>query len=77
MNCVEDDHSGIPYDPVPSPRENNGRMYPPFDDHVSFGPDGTLTAATRGHSINLGADGGITITTAPGGTVVFTKEGGG
>src|ERR1019366_2419672 len=59
---VEDAYSGIPRsDPPPPAGQSDGRLYPPLDDNVTRLLDGRITARTRGHNIEIGANGSITI----------------
>lgn len=74
LNAVEDDLSGVVRkDPPPPPNMPDGRMYPPLADNIVRNADGSITARTRGHTINCGADGSITITNRKTGNVDFHK----
>ncbi len=78
LNEVEDEFSGVPRkDPPPPPNMPDGRMYPPLDDFTTRNPDGSLSARTRGHNIEMGKDGSIRITNRKTGGVDFEKPGGG
>ena len=62
LDQVEDELSGIlKQDPPPSPGMSDGRIYPPLADYIKLHPDGSLTARSRSHNIEIGADGTITI----------------
>jgi hypothetical protein len=62
MDEVEDAMSGIPKkEPPPPPKLPDGRMYPPRDDFVTRNPDGSISARTAGHNIEIGKDGSIKI----------------
>ena len=75
---MEDEFSGVPRkDPPPPPNMPDGRMYPPLEDFTTQNADGSMSARTRGHRIELGADGSITIKNIKSGAVDFTKPGGG
>jgi hypothetical protein len=55
---VEDAHSGVaPSDPPPEPPDDDGRMYPPMADRIKKQSDGSITARTRGHRLEIAADG--------------------
>lgn len=74
LDQVEDQFSGVvKKGPPPSPGQSDGRMYPPLDDFVTRHPDGRITAKTRGHNIEIGADGSITITNRKTRTVELSK----
>jgi hypothetical protein len=74
LDEVEDEFSGVPKkSPPPTPAEFDGRMYPPMNDFVERKPDGSMTAKTRGHAIEITADGKITITNRKSGKVEFEK----
>jgi hypothetical protein len=71
---VEDQFSGVTKkNPPPPPKENDGRMYPPLDDFTTRHPDGSLSARTRAHRIDITPGGKITITSLRTGQVEFTK----
>jgi hypothetical protein len=73
---VEDELSGIPKkSPPPPPNMPDGRMYPPLADFTIRHADGRVTAQTRGHIIEVGADGGIAIKNKRTGAVDVTKGG--
>jgi hypothetical protein len=44
-----------------SPNILAGRLYPPFDEFVAHNPDGSISARTRGHYIEIGNEGSIRI----------------
>jgi hypothetical protein len=74
LDEVEDQFSGVPKrNPPPPPGENDGRMYPPLSDNITRQADGSIIARTRGHRINIGSDGSITITNIKTGGVEFKK----
>jgi Pre-toxin TG len=76
LDHVEDDLSGIPkQNPPPPPNRSDGRMYPPLDDFTTRNPDGSITADTRGHVIDIDPTGGITIRSRATGNVEFQKSG--
>lgn len=77
LDEVEDLHSGIPKKtPPPSPSMPDGRMYPPLSDNIVRNADGSIIARTKGHIIDIGKDGSITIRLRSG-EVVFQQAGGG
>ena len=76
LDQVENDLSGIPKkNPPPPPKQSDGRMYPPLDDYVTRHPDGRITARTKGHNIELGRNGRITIRNRRTGNIEFKKPG--
>jgi hypothetical protein len=78
LDEVEDLYSGITKKIPPPPRNQpDGRMYPPQDDSVARNPDGSLVAQTKGHTIDIGKDGTITIRKRSTGQVEFHQAGGG
>jgi hypothetical protein len=73
---VEDELSGIQKQiPTPRPNRPDGRMYPPLEDFTVSLPDGGIEAKTRGHTIQIGADGSIRIVNRRTGEVEFKKQG--
>lgn len=75
LEAVEDELSGIPkQSPAPLPHMTDGRMYPPQPDYVVRQPDGAIWAQTRGHIIEIAANGGILIRNKKG-PVEFIKAG--
>jgi hypothetical protein len=77
LNQVEDELSGIPkQSPPPPPNMPDGRMYPPLEDFITRNPDGSISARSRGHNINISSDGSITITNRTSGNIEFSKPGG-
>ena len=69
MEKVEDELSGIPrQDPPPRPGMPDGRMYPPMEDFVTRHADGSITAVTKGHRIEIGSDGSTRIINKNSGT---------
>ena len=76
LTQVEDELSGIPkQEPPPPPNRPDGRMYPPQADNVKRLPDGSITARTAGHRIEIGTDGSITIRNIRSGEVDFHQPG--
>ena len=74
LNAVEDELSGVVRkEPPPPPNMPDGRMYPPLADNIVRNADGSISARTRGHTIQCGADGSITITNRKTGNVDFHK----
>ena len=62
LDQVEDELSGLPkQSPPPPPSEFDGRMYCPSEDFVARLEDGSLLALTRGHRIEIGANGSLRI----------------
>lgn len=75
---VEDALSGIPKKtPPPPPKMPDGRMYPPQADHITRNPNGSISASTAGHRIEIGADGSITIKNIETGQIDFHQRGAG
>lgn len=71
---VEDAWSGIAKQtPAPPPSKSDGRMYCPMPDFVSHLDDGSILALTRGHRIEIGADGSLRIISKLTGQVEFEK----
>jgi hypothetical protein len=72
MDEVEDAMSGVPKkSPPPAPGMPDGRMYPPLDDFVTRNADGSISAVTKGHRIEIGADGSTQIINKRTGVVEF------
>lgn len=62
LEQVEDELSGVPkQSPPPPPSQFDGRMYCPADDFVARLDDGSLLALTRGHRIEISANGSLRI----------------
>jgi len=74
---VEDELSGIPRSDPPPPKMPDGRMYPPLEDNIIRNPDGSISARTKGHNIEIGKDGSITIRDKQTGQIEFQQLGGG
>jgi hypothetical protein len=74
---VEDELSGIPRSDLPPHKKSDGRMYPPLPDNISRNPDGSISARTKGHNIEIGKDGSITIRDKRTGQIEFQQPGGG
>ena len=73
---VEDDLSGIPRSDPPPPRNTtDGRMYPPLDDSIIRNTDGSISATTKRHDIEIGNDGSITIRNRQTGQIDFQQPG--
>jgi hypothetical protein len=51
----------------------DGRMYPPLADNIIRNADGTIIAWTRGHIIEIGADGSLVIRNKRTKAVEFNK----
>jgi hypothetical protein len=76
LDDVEDDISGIPRgNPPPPPSMPDGRMYPPQADNIVRHGDGSITARTRGHTIEIGSDGSVTMTNRQTGNLDFYQPG--
>ena len=74
VDQVEDEMSGIPKQhPPPWPSMPDGRMYCPSDDFVMQRDDGSLLALTRGHRIEIHANGAIRIISKITGQPEFEK----
>jgi hypothetical protein len=75
---VEDELSGIlKSDPPPPPEISDGRMYPPKEDNITRNLDGSISAYTKRHIIEIGKDGSITIRNVQTGRIEFQQPGGG
>jgi RHS repeat-associated protein len=75
---VEDALSGIPKKtPPPPPKMPDGRMYPPQPDKIVRNADGSISARTAGHTVEIGADGSITIRNIKTGEIDFHQPGAG
>lgn len=74
LNDVEDDLSGVPYNP--ESWRTDGRLYPPQRDAFRESEkDATVTRIrTRGHNVFIGPNGAIEIQVL-GGEVIFEKPG--
>src|SRR5205814_1831190 len=76
LDAVEDDWSGVPKKtPPPPPNMPDGRMYPPLPDRIVHHADGSLTARTKGHIIEVGAKGSVTFRRKKTGVIEYTREG--
>lgn len=76
LDRIEDAFSGVPKaSPPPPPGMSDGRMYPPLDDFVTRNPDGSISARTRGHNIEIGKDGSTKIVDRKSGKVEFEQPG--
>jgi glycosyl transferase family 1 len=72
LDTVEDELSGIPrQSPPPRQAVAGARMYPPLDDRIIRYEDGSLSARTRGHRIEIEASGSVTIFNRRTGTQEF------
>jgi hypothetical protein len=74
---VEDDLSGIPRSNPPLREISDGRMYPPLEDNIFRKPDGSISARTKGHNIEIGKDGSVIIRDKQTGKIEFQQPGGG
>ena len=73
---VEDELSGIAERSPPPPfEEDDGRMYPPQADRITRHGDGSLTAQTAKHVIEIGSKGAIRILRRRGRILEFAKDG--
>jgi hypothetical protein len=75
LEKVEDESSGVPRNPDPG-LTPDGRMYPPREDHTNRLPDGGISAQTKGHNIEIAADGATRITSRRTGDVVYERPAG-
>lgn len=74
LDAVEDEMSGVEkQDPPPSPSMPDGRMYGPLEDHILRRADGSILALTRGHRIEIEANGTQRIINKVKGIVEFEK----
>ena len=74
LDAVEDEWSGVAKkSPPPPPSSSDGRMYCPMPDFVSQGDDGSILALTRGHRIEIAADGFLRIIDKRTGQTEFEK----
>jgi RHS repeat-associated protein len=76
LDAVEDAFSGVCKSSNPGLKPD-GRMYPALPDRMSFEPDGSIVATSRGHITTYGPDGSITVIDRLSGATVFSKPGGG
>jgi len=76
LDDVEDEFSGIPKNANPG-LKRGGRMYPPREDFITRHSDGSLTARTRGHIIEVRSDGSFSIQLISSQTIVLSKPSGG
>lgn len=73
LNAVEDELSGVPFDPARSLFD--GRLYPPSEDYESESQiAGTRCYRQRGHATFISPSGALRIARRDG-TVVFNKAG--
>ncbi|MFJ7422757.1 hypothetical protein ACIQXD_29760 [Streptomyces uncialis] len=72
MNAVEDEYSGVPFNPD-APLASDGRMYPPRADYITRQADGSLTALTKGHRIEITPEGVLTIYSRRNGEVIYQR----
>ena len=62
LEQVEDEFSGVSKQtPPPPPTDFDGRMYCPDEDHIARRADGSVLALTRGHRIEIAAEGKLRI----------------
>lgn len=74
LDQVEDEMSGIvKKSPPPALSEFDGRMYCPLQDFVARLDDGAILALTRGHRIEIAANGAIRIVNKLTNLVEFEK----
>lgn len=74
LEQVENELSGIEKgESIPGPWIDDGRMYRPLEDHVARQSDGSILALTRGHRIEVSANGSIRIISKLTGQVEFAK----
>jgi hypothetical protein len=74
LDEVEDAWSGVrKQSPPPFPSNSDGRMYCPQPDFVSHMDDGGILALTRGHRIEIGANGSLRIIDKITGQTEFEK----
>jgi hypothetical protein len=76
LNAVEDELTGIPYDP--NHWQTDGRMYPPQADNIRTVPEssGVKRLRTRGHDMFVGSNGAIEIEVRSTKQAIFAKVGG-
>jgi hypothetical protein len=75
LNEVEDEFSGVSrQDPPPVPGEGDGRMYPPQSDFTTRHEDGSITAITKNHLIEIAVNGEIVIKNRRTNGVEFPKK---
>ena len=74
LDHVENEFSGVPQPAKsPAPSEGDGRMYRPLEDHIVRHRDGSILALTRGHRIEIAADGSLRVVNKMTGQVEFEK----
>jgi hypothetical protein len=75
LNEVEDEHSGVPYNP--DNWQTDGRLYPPLDDRVKEAPGrpGMLVGSSLQHLSYFGANGAIQVYHKRARAVVLDKPG--
>lgn len=74
VNAVEDEMSGVPYNPASS--HNDGRMYPPSREfEVDSDTSGSRCYRQRGHKTYIGLNGAIKIVKLGSTQVVLSKAG--
>ena len=75
LNKVEDDHSGVPFDPTSW--QSDGRMYPPQSDMARASEEhaGLIVYRSRGHRTFIAANGAIKIAEVVSKKTVFQKTG--
>ena len=62
LDQVENEFSGVQKsEAIPAPTMADGRMYRPLEDHVVRQPNGDILALTRGHRIEITANGSLRI----------------
>lgn len=77
LNGVEDEHSGIPYNPLSADTLSmaDGRMYPPCDDNERGSTERFRRFRTKGNVVYFGMNGSIRIESLQG-RVFVDKPGG-
>jgi hypothetical protein len=78
LNAVEDDYSGVPYDPYAvNATQQDGRMYPPDDKFQVLVPDHSdiLCLRQRGHATYFRENGAFEIKIVKTKEVFFQKPG--
>ena len=74
LDQVENEFSGVQKsETIPAPTVADGRMYRPLEDHVVRQLNGDILALTRGHRIEIAANGSLRIINKVTGQVEFEK----
>lgn len=69
---VEDEFSGITKQ-SPPPADGGGRMYCPLPDRTTYQPDGSIEAATLGHTILIQSNGSLSVVSNVSNEVEYQK----